>query len=52
MGPFTLPCKTPGLDRISPPLLSTPPQASANRVSVGPAFQVLTCFLHAWGSPR
>ena len=30
MGPFTLPCKTPGLDRISPPLLSAPPQASAN----------------------
>ena len=51
MGPFTLPCKTPGLDRISPPLLSAPPRPQPT-VSVGPAFQVLTCFLHAWGSPR
>lgn len=24
MGPFTVRCKTPGLDRISPPFLSAP----------------------------
>lgn len=28
MGLFTLPCKTPGLDQISPPLLSGPPGPS------------------------